>query len=171
MKKINSNEIISFSEIINICGGKENYRKFDCLQIKEIMSGITSGLRPDEVQGLYVNSKIPYEEMRIIKNRALFERQPREELIKLREYLLLVWQYYDLLEKDYLNVDEIYDCLKSELLVKGKKILFGCEINVRTEEEINECVYALAHAAYLRNQESALQNPKINKHVLEMKNK
>lgn len=170
MKKISSNEIVSFNEIIDICGGQENYRKFDCLQIREIMSGVLLGLRPDEVQGLYVNPKIPYEEMRIIKNKALFEREPREELVKLREYLLLVCQYHNLLEKDYLNIDEAFDCLKNELLIKGKRI-FGSEINVRSEEEINECMYALAHAAYRFDQEAALQNENIKDYVLEMKNK
>lgn len=170
MKKIKGDKLISFSEIIDICGGIENYRKFDCLQIKEIMSGVLLGLRSDEVQGLYVNPKIPYEEMRIIKNKALFEREPREELVKLREYLLLVGQYYDILEKDYLNIDEAFACLKSDLLIKGKRI-FGSEINVRTEEEINNCTYALAHAAYRFDQEAALQNPKTKDYVLEMKNK
>lgn len=169
MKKINSNEIVSFNEIIDICGGKENYRKFDCLQIKEIMSGVLLGLRPDEVQGLYVNPKIPYEEMRIIKNRALFEREPREELVKLREYLLLVGQYYDILEKDYLNIDEAYDNLNVQLSDRYKNV--NDSIDIKSEDEVRESTYALAHAAYRFDQESALQNKKINKYVLEMKNK
>ncbi len=169
MKKINSNEIVSFSEIINICGGKENYRKFDCLQIKEIMSGVLLGLRPDEVQGLYVNPKIPYEEMRNIKNKALFERQPREELVKLRKYLLLVAQYYDLLEKDYLNIDEAYDNLYIQNSDRYKSV--SGSIDIKSEDEVRECTYALAHAAYRFDQESALQNKKVNKYVLEMKSK
>lgn len=169
MKKISSNEIVSFNEIIDICGGQENYRKFDCLQIREIMSGVLLGLRPDEVQGLYVNPKIPYEEMRIIKNKALFEREPREELVKLREYLLLVGQYYDILEKDYLNIDEAYDSLHAQISERYKSV--SSTIDIKSEDEVRECTYALAHAAYRFDQEAALQNENIKDYVLEMKNK
>ena len=169
MKKISSNEIVSFYEIINICGGQENYRKFDCLQIREIMSGVLLGLRPDEVQGLYVNPKIPYEEMRIIKNRALFEREPREELVKLREYLLLVAQYYKLLEGDYMNVDEVYEGLCAQSSDRYKSV--SDTVEIKSEDEVRECTYALAHAAYRFDRESALQNPKTKDYVLEMKNK
>ena len=169
MNKIKGDKLISFSEIIEICGGIENYRKFESLQIKEIMSGISSGLRIDEVQGLYVNPKLPYEEMRIIKNKALFERKPSEELVKLRKYLLLVGQYYNLLEKDYLNIDEAYDNLHAQISDRYKSV--SGSIDIKSEDEVRECTYALAHAAYKFDQEAALQNPKINKYVLEMKNK
>lgn len=144
-------QLISKNEIIDLCGGLDNYNNFDHLQIREIMSGYVNGLRKDEIDR-YSNPNLTYIEMRKEKDKLLIDAEPNFMLKELREYLLLVNYYLKKMDEQNISLKNIYKLFVDE---RKKYKRFGYnknrQINVilECEEDIINNLYALAYAGYL----------------------
>lgn len=163
--------LLTQGQIIELCGGLEEYQKYNHLQVREIINGYINGLRKDEILR-YSDPQLSVIEMSNKKKKLLQEAEPNCMLKELRNYLSLVDYYYDkMCIKDF-YLSELYILLNSEI-IKYKKYGYNknSQLNIRIESEYDVLnnLYALAYAGYLYNEEQLKEVGNLSSYLYKMK--
>lgn len=166
------NILLTQTEVIDLCGGPEKFKKYDSLQVKELVSGRMSGLKKDEISH-YADPSISAYSMNRIKNDLLEDINLSTELKQLRNYLLLVDYYYRCLLSGQYKIDELSFIMNAELVKlkeNQKNHIFKFKHNnPKNSEEGLNILYALSYAAYLYDKQTAMEIPKVKKYITKMR--